>query len=74
MLGSGKELMERVLFNDEKTLPWYVPILRMVGKGLSFTSGAPGGNCAPALGAGASVGCVVAGWFAYTSSEINLLI
>ncbi|AFL98440.1 chloride channel protein [Ornithobacterium rhinotracheale] len=74
ILGSGKELMERVLFTDEKTLPWYVPILRMVGTGLSFTSGAAGGIFAPALGAGATVGSVVAGWFAYTSSEINLLI
>jgi H+/Cl- antiporter ClcA len=43
ILGSGKEIMERVLFTSEKHEDWYVPVLRMLGPALSFTSGGAGG-------------------------------
>lgn len=43
ILGSGKEIIERVLFTQDKHEDWYVPILRMLGPALSFTSGGAGG-------------------------------
>jgi H+/Cl- antiporter ClcA len=61
ILGSGKEIMERVLFTKNKHEDWYVPILRMLGPALSFTSGGAGGIFAPALTAGASIGSVISG-------------
>lgn len=74
ILGSGKDLMERVLFTNHKTEKWYIPILRMIGPALSFTSGGSGGIFAPALSAGASVGSVLSGWIGISASESNVVI
>ncbi len=74
MFGSGKEIMITTLFSDKKDLPWYLPILRILGPILSFTTGAAGGIFAPSLSAGASIGAVFAGFFQMTASETNLLI
>ncbi|GAA4166400.1 chloride channel protein [Chryseobacterium ginsenosidimutans] len=74
ILGSGKEIMERVLFTSEKHEEWYVPILRMLGPALSFTSGGAGGIFAPALTAGASIGSVISGFIHLTPNETNVVI
>jgi H+/Cl- antiporter ClcA len=74
ILGSGKGVMERVLFTSDKYSLWYTPLLRIVGPVLSFTTGAAGGVFAPALGAGASVGSLVAGCFHLSDTNTNLLI
>ena len=74
MLGSGKELMTSTLFSTEKNVEWYIPILRMAGPVLSFTTGAAGGVFAPSLSAGASIGSVLAGWFELTPADTNLVI
>lgn len=74
ILGSGKEIMERTLFTDDKHEEWYMPIFRMIGPALSFTSGGAGGIFAPALSAGASVGSVISGWINLTSNETNVVI
>ncbi|NIF04968.1 chloride channel protein [Chryseobacterium sp. Tr-659] len=74
ILGSGKEIMERVLFTKDKHEDWYVPILRMLGPALSFTSGGAGGIFAPALTAGASIGSVIAGAIHLTSNETNVVV
>ncbi|MDB5023439.1 MAG: chloride channel protein [Mucilaginibacter sp.] len=74
ILGSGKNVMERVLFTSDKYSSWYAPLLRMVGPVLSFTTGAAGGVFAPALGAGASVGSLISGWFHLSDTNTNLLI
>ncbi|MDB5155144.1 MAG: chloride channel protein [Mucilaginibacter sp.] len=74
VLGSGKDVMERVLFTSDKYSSWYAPLLRMVGPILSFTTGAAGGVFAPALGAGASVGSLISGWFHLSDTNTNLLI
>jgi len=74
VLGSGKEIMERVLFTDNKHEDWYVPILRMLGPALSFTSGGAGGIFAPALTAGASIGSVISGIIDLTPNETNVVI
>jgi len=73
-LGSGKEIMNGVLFTHDKYLPWYMPLLRMGGSILSFTTGAAGGIFAPALAAGSSIGSVFAGLFQLSEANTNLLI
>ena len=74
ILGSGKEIMERVLFTHDKHEDWYVPFFRMIGPALSFTSGGAGGIFAPALSAGASIGSVISGWINLTQNETNVVI
>jgi len=74
VLGSGKTLMNDVLFTSNKGEDWYVPLLRMGGIMLSFTSGAAGGVFAPSLGAGASIGAFIAGLFQVTDANANILI
>jgi H+/Cl- antiporter ClcA len=74
VLGSGKDVMERVLFTSDKYSVWYAPLLRILGPLLSFTTGAAGGIFAPALGAGASVGSLVSAWFHLSDTNTNLLI
>ncbi len=74
MVGSGKEIMTQTLFTNEKHVEWYVPIFRMLGSLLSFTTGAAGGVFAPALAAGASVGSVLSGWLHCTPADANILI
>jgi H+/Cl- antiporter ClcA len=74
VLGSGKDIMEHTLFTTDKYVHWYTPLLRIVGSMLSFTTGAAGGIFAPALGAGASVGSLVASWFHVSDIDTNMLI
>ncbi|RRQ45520.1 chloride channel protein [Chryseobacterium sp. SC28] len=74
MLGSGKDIMERILFTDQKTEDWYVPILRMLGPALAFTSGGAGGIFAPALSTGATIGSVFAGVMNLSDNETNVLV
>ncbi len=73
-LGSGKDVMERVLFTPNKYSGWQTPLLRTVGPIISFTTGASGGVFAPALGAGAGVGSWVSSWFHLSETNTNLLI
>lgn len=74
ILGSGKEIMERVLLTDEKQEDWYVPIIRMIGPAIAFTSGGAGGIFAPALSAGASIGSVISGFISLTPHETNVVV
>ncbi|GAC1396002.1 MAG: hypothetical protein NVSMB63_16380 [Sediminibacterium sp.] len=74
VLCSGKELMNAVLFTNEKHVHWYIPIMRMIGQVLTFTTGVAGGVFAPALSAGAGIGSVISGWFHVASTDANLLI
>lgn len=74
VLGSGKDLMQKTLFTADKYSFWYTPLLRMGGILVSFTTGAAGGIFAPALGAGASVGSMVAEWFKASDANANMLI
>ena len=73
-LGSGKEVMQRTLFTEDKYVDWYTPLLRANGLIFSFTSGAAGGLFAPSLGIGASIGSVFADLLHYTGSNANLII
>lgn len=72
--GSGKEIMVTTLFTPDKHLEWYMPILRIVGPIVSFSTGAAGGIFAPSLSAGASIGSVVSEWFNLSGPATNLVI
>ncbi len=74
VLWSGKDVMNGLLFNNDKTQPFYLPLLRLLGPALSFTTGAAGGIFSPALSAGASIGGWIAQWFHLSSVNTNLLI
>ena len=74
ILGSGKDLMNNLLFRADKHQPWFFPVLRIAGPIISFTTGAAGGIFAPALSAGASMGGLIAQWFHLTATNSNLLI
>ncbi|HEY6900169.1 MAG TPA: chloride channel protein [Puia sp.] len=73
-LGSGKELMTTSLFTEHKYNSWYMPLLRIGGPLLSFTTGAAGGIFAPALSAGASIGATLAGWMSLAPTDTNILV
>jgi len=72
--GSGKEIMVSTLFTNQKHLEWYMPILRVLGSIVSFSTGASGGIFAPSLSAGASIGAVFAELFHLSNPETNLII
>ena len=51
-----------------------MPILRIMGSVITFTSGAAGGVFAPALTSGAAIGSVLSGWMGVSATNANLLI
>ena len=74
VMGSGKELMNSVLFSANKRIAWYIPFLRFSGPVVCFTTGVSGGVFAPALSSGASFGAMVASWFDLSATNTNLII
>ena len=74
VLGSGKEVMNTVLFTEEKSVSWHTMLLRMAGPVVCFNTGAAGGVFAPALAAGASIGGFLSSLFGYIGSNANILI
>jgi len=74
VLGSGKSIMTHALFTTDKNLPWYMPLMRIAGSIISFSTGAAGGVFAPALASGASIGAVMGEWFHVSANNVNLLI
>ncbi len=74
IFGSGKDLMNGVLFSDNKTVDVSTAAARVAGTVISFNSGAAGGVFAPSLAAGAAVGGLFSGLFEYTAGNANVLI
>ncbi len=74
ILGSGKDIMTRLLYTKDKYSPAYLPVFKMAGSTISFTSGGVGGVFAPALSCGAAIGSVLSGWFKLSPDDSNLLI
>jgi len=74
ILGSGKAEMSRLLFTDNKHVGWSLPVVRMIGSIAAFTTGAAGGVFAPALGAGATIGGLIAELCKFSESNANILI
>lgn len=73
-MGSGKEIMDRTLFTDEKAVEWYVPFARMGGLITSFSFGGAGGVFAPSLSAGASFGALIADLIHLKAGYANILV
>ncbi len=74
ILGSGKQIMTTTLFSTSKYVHWYTALFRVIGPIFSFTTGAAGGIFAPALGAGAAIGSLLASWMEVSLTNTNLLI
>ncbi|MGI8600822.1 MAG: chloride channel protein [Chitinophagaceae bacterium] len=74
VMGSGKDIMTRVLFTSDKHEEWYTVVLRIIGPAISFSTGGAGGVFAPALAAGASIGAYLAGLFELAGANANILI
>jgi H+/Cl- antiporter ClcA len=74
MFWSGKEIMTTTLFTNNKQVAWYIPLFRVAGPVLCFTTGGSGGVFAPALSAGASIGAVMASILHLSATNSNLLI
>lgn len=73
-MGSGKEIMASTLFNPDKHLEWYIPLLRILGPVISFSTGAAGGIFAPSLSTGASIGAVMSELLHLSASDTNLMV
>ncbi len=73
-LGSGKELINEVLFTKEQEISWKTTVARILGPVISFNVGAAGGIFAPSLAAGASVGALLAELSNVSASTANILI
>ncbi len=74
ILGSGKQLLTTSLFSSNKYSVWYMPLFRILGPILSFTTGASGGIFAPGLSAGGSIGSVLSGWLSLSPTDTNVMI
>jgi H+/Cl- antiporter ClcA len=74
IFGSKKEIMTTTLFTSNNSLPWYMPLFRIIEPIFSFTKGGAVRFFAPSLSAGASIGAVFAGCFHLSVSNTNLLI
>ncbi len=72
--GSGKELMNRLLFADNKATEWYEFPTRFVGPILSYHSGGAGGIFATSLSAGATLGAGLAELLGVAATNYNLVI
>lgn len=74
ILGSGKTLMNQVLFTSNKSVDEITAASRILGPVISFNTGAAGGIFAPSLSAGASIGAYIAGLLEITAANSNILI
>jgi len=74
ILGSGKEQMADLLFRPDKHVAWSLPLLRLAGPAICFTTGGAGGVFAPALSAGAVVGGMVGELTRLSGVDVNILI
>ncbi|HMQ50358.1 MAG TPA: chloride channel protein [Saprospiraceae bacterium] len=73
-MGSGKEVMEHLLFEPDKTIDIATVAVRFLAPGISFSSGAAAGIFAPSLATGASIGGWIAQWFDLSNGAFNLLV
>jgi H+/Cl- antiporter ClcA len=72
--GSGKEIMEKLLFTNEKHIEWYIPFVRMLSMVSTFSFGGAGGIFAPSLSTGATIGAVISEIMNLSQNNTNLLI
>jgi H+/Cl- antiporter ClcA len=73
-IGTGKPIINRLLFQNEHNTFWYLFPVRFAGMALSYSSGAAGGIFATSLSAGAIIGDGLARLAHVTPSDTNLVI
>lgn len=73
-MGTGKPIINRLLFQNNGLTPWYLFPVRFVGMALSYSSGGAGGVFATSLSAGAILGDGVARLMNVAVPDRNLLI
>jgi H+/Cl- antiporter ClcA len=73
-MGTGKILINDVLFEGAGSTPWYAFPARFAGAALSFSVGAPGGIFATSLSSGAALGALLTSWSDLPVEHHNLLI
>lgn len=72
--GSGKDIMNRLLFSVDKHTHWYEFPARFIGPILSYHSGGAGGIFATSLSAGATLGAGLAELLGVAAKNYNLVI
>jgi H+/Cl- antiporter ClcA len=73
-VGTGKPIINRLLFQNDGITPWYLFPVRFAGMALSYSSGAAGGVFATSLSAGALLGDGLAQLANVPVADRNLLI
>ncbi len=73
-MGTGKPLINQILFQGSASAAWYAFPARFLGAVLSFSVGAPGGIFATSLSSGASLGALLVHYGGLPEEHHNLLI
>ncbi|MBF9221251.1 chloride channel protein [Hymenobacter ruricola] len=73
-VGTGKPIINRLLFQNDGQTPWYLFPARFAGMALSYSSGAAGGIFATSLSAGAILGDGLCRLGRVPAEDRNLLI
>ncbi|GAB4000934.1 chloride channel protein [Spirosoma daeguense] len=73
-IGTGKPIINRLLFQNDHLTPWYLFPVRFAGMALSYSSGGAGGVFATSLSAGAILGDAIARLTNVAPSDTNLII
>ena len=73
-IGTGKPIINRLLFQNNGLTPWYLFPARFAGMALSYSSGGAGGVFATSLSAGAVLGDGLARLAGVAVADRNLLI
>lgn len=73
-MGTGKPLINKILFEGAAAAPWYALPVRFFGAVLSFSVGASGGIFATSLSSGASLGAFLVHWGGLPVEHHNLLV
>ncbi len=72
--GTGKPLINRLLFDPDAGMDWHILPVRMIGMIISYSVGAAGGVFATSLSTGAALGEVLMQLFTLEAYSRNLLI
>ncbi len=72
--GTGKPLVNRLLFEQGTEIPWTILPVRILGMILSYSVGAAGGVFATALSTGGILGETLLQWFSLGDLSHNLLL
>lgn len=73
-VGAGNLLLDRLLFEKDKSVDWFTIPARLFNGIISFTNGGAGGIFAPALSFGGSIGAFTGEFFTLKPQQINMLV